>query len=111
MEVLIGKVLIPMLGIALTTIFGSVARKVGKQYDLEIEDTVITGAVMFAEEYARKLAKEKAGAISGCEKLEVAMQYVWDIIPETKKEAYRERLKKKIEAKVCELLHQPTGTE
>ena len=105
MEILVAQVVIPLLGCVLTALIAPVIRKINKKFSLDIEDSTVAAAVNFAEEAAYKAYKTSGEKIPSSEKLDLAMQYVMDMIPDAKEAAYKERLQRKIEAKVNELLH------
>jgi len=105
MELLINEVIIPVLAIVLTAVATAVAAKIRQKYGLDIEDKVIEQAVHWAEEQARKKAALYGDKIPSNEKLDLAVRYVWDAIPATKKYSYQERLRAKIEAAVNRALH------
>lgn len=100
MELLINEVIIPVLAIVLMAVATAVAAKIRQKYGLDIEDKVIEQAVHWAEEQARKKAALYGDKIPSNEKLDMAVQFVWEAIPAAKKASYQERLRAKIEAAV-----------
>lgn len=105
MELLISQVVFPLFGTVITIAATALMKKLKDQSGVEIEDTVIENAVHFAEEYARSYLQKQGVKLPSNQKLDLALQFVWDNIPSTAKDAYRERLTRKIEAKVNKLLH------
>jgi hypothetical protein len=105
MELFISQLLIPFLGAILVGIAGAVAKKINKKLDIEIEDDAIQKAVYFAEEYGRKYLQTHNQKLPSSAKMSKAIEFLLATIPADKKEAYKDRLKAKVEAKVAELLH------
>lgn len=105
MELLVTEIVIPVIAIILTALAVAVARKIQQKIGLEIEEKVIENAVLRVEEYAREYVKTNGKKIPSHEKLDMAVLFIWDALPETKKDEYRDILEGKINAMVAKLFH------
>lgn len=105
MELILSEIVIPVLTIVLIAIATVVADKIRKKTELEIEDKAIEQAIHWVEEQSRKALARNGDKIPSNEKLDMAIQFVWDAISTVKKESYQKKLKAKIESAVNRYLH------
>lgn len=105
MELIISEIIIPVLSIVLLALASAGAKKIYDLIGLKIEDNLIEQAVHFAEEKGRAYLAEHGEKLPSHEKLDLALAYLWDGIPQAKKDSYEARLSRKIEAAVNRLFH------
>lgn len=100
MELILAQIVIPFIGTVLLGLAGAITTKVRRKIGLDIEDRIVEQAVHYAEEKARNALADSGEKLPGNLKLDAAIAYVWDAIPEARKDACQARLKKKVESAV-----------
>ena len=105
MEHLLVTIVFPLLGTILTGFIGAFFHKANKKLDLDIEDSVLDNAVLYAEQLGKNYLKKHGNKMPSNEKMDAAVDFILGAIPKKKTDAYLDRLKRKVEAKVYDQFH------